>query len=84
MNGGVVQYGAGSRYVIDLGKQPRQRCGECGRTRWADRVALITCPHPGCNGRMVDEGLQRRQKALRWVRHAERGSEGHEGRADAD
>jgi len=63
VRGRVVRYGSGWRYVVDLGKQPRQRCAVCGRTRWADRVSLSTCPHPGCSGRMVDEGLQRRQVA---------------------
>lgn len=61
MRGTVEHYGAGYRYRVDLGQQPRQRCERCGHVRWADRVPLEVCPVAGCGGRMLDEGLKRRQ-----------------------
>jgi integrase len=61
VRGTVEHYGAGYRYRVDLGMQPRQKCDKCGRIHWSDRVPLTICPEPGCGGRMVDEGLKRRQ-----------------------
>lgn len=60
MKGRVQRHGPSWRYVVDVGEQPRQRCASCGRVHWADRKRIAVCA--ACGGRMLDEGLRRRQK----------------------
>ena len=56
------KHGSSWRYIVTIGKQPKQRCDKCGRVHWASRVRLTVCPRKGCGGHMVDVGLDRRQE----------------------
>jgi integrase len=48
--------------VVDVGKQPQQRCDRCGRVHWAAVTRLNVCDRKGCGGRMLDAGVARRQE----------------------
>ena len=48
-------------YILELGKQPAQRCTECSKRYWVDRSRLEKCP--ACEGKLVDTE-ERRQKSL--------------------
>jgi integrase len=48
-------------YILELGKQPAQRCTECSKRYWVDRKRLEKCPK--CGGKLTDTE-ERRQKSL--------------------
>ena len=74
MKGGVRRRGpTGSwSYVIDLGKQPAQRCEDCGWRGWVTRQRVDRCPECGRTPidtrerRLVElAGFRTRQDAVR-------------------
>lgn len=47
-------------YILELGKQPAQRCTECSKRYWVDRNRLEKCP--ACEAKLED-AEERRQKS---------------------
>ena len=47
-------------YILELGKQPAQRCPECSKRHWVERARLESCPE--CGGKLEDTE-ERRQKS---------------------
>ena len=46
-------------YILELGPQPAQRCGACGRLHWVECQERKTCP--ACAGELK-ETIERRQR----------------------
>jgi integrase len=59
MKGHVRRRGSGWAWVADVGHQPAQRCGTCGRRTWVDRHPAERCR---CGGMLGEPRNERRQK----------------------
>lgn len=60
MRGFIRKRGSTWEYILELGKQPAQRCTQCNKRHWVDRTRLVVCPE--CDGELRDTE-ERRQKS---------------------
>ncbi|MDZ7733356.1 MAG: tyrosine-type recombinase/integrase [Acidimicrobiia bacterium] len=60
MKGHVRRRGGGWSFVVDVGKQPAQRCENCGHREWIRADRLAECPR--CGVELDPPVLERRQR----------------------
>jgi len=58
-------------YIIELGRQPAQRCAECNKRHWVDRTRLEKCPSCGGSLTDVEERRQKSQGGFRTKKEAQ-------------
>ncbi len=69
MRGHVARKGAKYYCVVEMGKQPAQRCGACGRRHWVDGDRLGSCPR--CRGELLDTTERRQSWRGAWTSRKE-------------